>query len=204
MKETIKSSVHFVLEFILVPNKDTFFIWVFPDHITSSCGVFSICFEMWWSVNWVFFGNNNVIRAECGSPFLQSDSSSSPYSLFSVELRSVLLLAVLHCCSVALCGCEPRLVNVGAVLSQKRYEQVFKEAVSQANALYGKDKFKMNAISVTHKPNAIQMALSVCEDLISNQVRSHDSGLHLHPLDFPFDPFTPISLADLMFILLLF
>ncbi|MEQ2227446.1 hypothetical protein ILYODFUR_037830 [Ilyodon furcidens] len=94
-----------------------------------------------------------------------------------MEMRSVLLLAVLHCCSVALCGCEPRLVNVGAVLSQKRYEQVFKEAVSQANALYGKDKFKMNAISVTHKPNAIQMALSVCEDLISNQVRSHDQTL---------------------------
>lgn len=82
----------------------------------------------------------------------------------------MLLLAALHCCSVALCGCEPRQVNVGAVLSQKRYEQVFKDAVTQANDLYGKDKFKMNAISVTHKPNAIQMALSVCEDLISNQV----------------------------------
>lgn len=82
----------------------------------------------------------------------------------------MLLLAMLQCCSVARCGCEPRLVNIGAVLSQKRYEQVFKDAVSQANVLYGKDKFKMNAISVTHKPNAIQMALSVCEDLISNQV----------------------------------
>ncbi|GLD71600.1 glutamate receptor ionotropic, NMDA 1-like isoform X1, partial [Lates japonicus] len=87
----------------------------------------------------------------------------------NMELRGVLLLTVLQFCSVARCGCEPRLVNIGAVLSQKRYEQVFKEAVSQANTLYGKDKFKMNAISVTHKPNAIQMALSVCEDLISNQ-----------------------------------
>ncbi|XP_078141531.1 glutamate receptor ionotropic, NMDA 1b [Centroberyx gerrardi] len=111
--------------------------------------------------------------------------------LSSVELRGVLLLAVLQCCSVARCGCEPRLVNVGAVLSQKRYEQVFKEAVSQANALYGRDKFKMNAISVTHKPNAIQMALSVCEDLISNQVYailvSHppQSNDHLTP--------TPVS-----------
>ncbi|XP_008299095.1 glutamate receptor ionotropic, NMDA 1-like [Stegastes partitus] len=105
--------------------------------------------------------------------------------------RGLLLLAVLQCCSVALCGCEPRQVNVGAVLSQKRYEQVFKEAVTQANALYGKDKFKMNAISVTHKPNAIQMALSVCEDLISNQVYailvSHppQSNDHLTP--------TPVS-----------
>ncbi|XP_027141822.1 glutamate receptor ionotropic, NMDA 1-like [Larimichthys crocea] len=87
-----------------------------------------------------------------------------------MELRGMLLLTVLQFCSVARGGCEPRLVNIGAVLSQKRYEQVFKEAVSQANTLYGKDKFKMNAISVTHKPNAIQMALSVCEDLISNQV----------------------------------
>lgn len=94
------------------------------------------------------------------------------FLLLPVELRGVLLLTVLQCCSVARGGCEPRLVNIGAVLSQKRYEQVFKEAVSQANTLYGKDKFKMNAISVTHKPNAIQMALSVCEDLISNQVRA--------------------------------
>ncbi|XP_037618830.1 glutamate receptor ionotropic, NMDA 1-like isoform X2 [Sebastes umbrosus] len=108
-----------------------------------------------------------------------------------MELRGVLLLAVLQCCSVARGGCEPRLVNIGAVLSQKRYEQVFKEAVTQANTLYGKDKFKMNAISVTHKPNAIQMALSVCEDLISNQVYailvSHppQSNDHLTP--------TPVS-----------
>lgn len=99
--------------------------------------------------------------------------ASANLCVSSVEVRGVLLLAVLQCCSVARCGCEPRLVNIGAVLSQKRYEQVFKDAVSQANALYGKDKFKMNAISVTHKPNAIQMALSVCEDLISNQVSRH-------------------------------
>ncbi|XP_061749615.1 glutamate receptor ionotropic, NMDA 1-like isoform X2 [Nerophis ophidion] len=108
-----------------------------------------------------------------------------------MEVRCTLLLAVLHCSSVALCGCEPRQVNVGAVLSQKRYEQVFKDAVSHANAVYGRDKFKMNAISVTHKPNAIQMALSVCEDLIYNQVYailvSHppQSNDHLTP--------TPVS-----------
>uniref|UniRef100_W5LWF6 Glutamate receptor n=1 Tax=Lepisosteus oculatus TaxID=7918 RepID=W5LWF6_LEPOC len=88
-------------------------------------------------------------------------------------------------------GCEPKMVNIGAVLSQKRYEQVFKDAVTQANQLYGKEKFKMNAISVTHKPNAIQMALSVCEDLISSQVYailvSHppQSNDHLTP--------TPVS-----------
>lgn len=103
------------------------------------------------------------MTADCALTFLSCSSSS-------VELRGVLLLTVLQCCSVARSGCEPRLVNIGAVLSLKRYEQVFKDAVSQANTLYGKDKFKMNAISVTHKPNAIQMALSVCEDLISNQV----------------------------------
>lgn len=99
----------------------------------------------------------------------------------AVEVRGVLLLAVLQGCSVARGGCEPRLVNIGAVLSQKRYEQVFKDAVSQANALYGRDKFKMNAISVTHKPNAIQMALSVCEDLISNQVSPHSTWMVGHP-----------------------
>ncbi|KAG9354495.1 hypothetical protein JZ751_001205 [Albula glossodonta] len=80
------------------------------------------------------------------------------------------LLAVFFSCSFARGGCEPKMVNIGAVLSQKRYEQVFKDAVTQANNIYGKDKFKLNAISVTHKPNAIQMALSVCEDLISSQV----------------------------------
>lgn len=80
------------------------------------------------------------------------------------------LLALFISCSCARGGCEPKIVNIGAVLSQKRFEQVFKDAVAQANNIYGKEKFKMNAISVTHKPNAIQMALSVCEDLISNQV----------------------------------
>jgi len=85
-------------------------------------------------------------------------------------MRLFLLQAVLLSCSCARAGCEPKVVNIGAVLSQKRYEQVFKDAVTQANQVYGRDKFKLNAISVTHKPNAIQMALSVCEDLISSQV----------------------------------
>ncbi|XP_055792644.1 glutamate receptor ionotropic, NMDA 1 isoform X1 [Salvelinus fontinalis] len=101
------------------------------------------------------------------------------------------LLAVFLSCSCARAGCEPKIVNIGAVLSQKRYEQVFKDAVTQANQIYGRDKFKLTAISVTHKPNAIQMALSVCEDLISNQVYailvSHppQSNDHLTP--------TPVS-----------
>uniref|UniRef100_A0A8C5BEE0 Glutamate receptor n=1 Tax=Gadus morhua TaxID=8049 RepID=A0A8C5BEE0_GADMO len=106
-------------------------------------------------------------------------------------MRFLFLLAIFVVCSCARGGCEPKIVNIGAVLSQKRYEQVFKEAVSLANGIYGRDKFKMNAISVTHKPNAIQMALSVCEDLISNQVYailvSHppQSNDHLTP--------TPVS-----------
>uniref|UniRef100_A0A8C6WED8 Glutamate receptor n=1 Tax=Neogobius melanostomus TaxID=47308 RepID=A0A8C6WED8_9GOBI len=101
------------------------------------------------------------------------------------------LVAVLLSCSCARAGCEPKIVNIGAVLSQKRYEQVFKDAVAQANQVYGRDKFKLTAISVTHKPNAIQMALSVCEDLISSQVYailvSHppQSNDHLTP--------TPVS-----------
>ncbi|XP_029565156.1 glutamate receptor ionotropic, NMDA 1a isoform X2 [Salmo trutta] len=101
------------------------------------------------------------------------------------------LLAVFLSCSCARGGCEPKIVNIGAVLSQKRYEQVFKDAVTQANQIYGREKFKLTAISVTHKPNAIQMALSVCEDLISNQVYailvSHppQSNDHLTP--------TPVS-----------
>lgn len=82
----------------------------------------------------------------------------------------LLLLAALFSCSCVRGGCEPKIVNIGAVLSQKRYEQVFKDAVTQANQVYGRDKFKLTAISVTHKANAIQMALSVCEDLISSQV----------------------------------
>ncbi|XP_028826755.1 glutamate receptor ionotropic, NMDA 1a isoform X4 [Denticeps clupeoides] len=101
------------------------------------------------------------------------------------------LLAALLSCSCARGRCEPRVVNVGAVLSQKRYEQVFKDAVTQANQVYGRERFKLTAISVTHKPNAIQMALSVCEDLISSQVYailvSHppQSSDHLTP--------TPVS-----------
>lgn len=90
----------------------------------------------------------------------------------------LLLLAALFSCSCVRGGCEPKIVNIGAVLSQKRYEQVFKDAVSQANQVYGRDKFKLTAISVTHKANAIQMALSVCEDLISSQVGFLVSALH--------------------------
>uniref|UniRef100_A0A8C1QTS6 Glutamate receptor n=1 Tax=Cyprinus carpio TaxID=7962 RepID=A0A8C1QTS6_CYPCA len=103
----------------------------------------------------------------------------------------LLLLAALFSCSCVRGGCEPKIVNIGAVLSQKRYEQVFKDAVTQANQVYGRDKFKLTAISVTHKANAIQMALSVCEDLISSQVYailvSHppQSNDHLTP--------TPVS-----------
>ncbi|XP_037402088.1 glutamate receptor ionotropic, NMDA 1a isoform X17 [Pygocentrus nattereri] len=103
----------------------------------------------------------------------------------------LLLLAALFSCSCVRGGCEPKVVNIGAVLSQKRYEQVFKDAVAQANLVYGRDKFKLTAISVTHKANAIQMALSVCEDLISSQVYailvSHppQSSDHLTP--------TPVS-----------
>ncbi|XP_057674561.1 glutamate receptor ionotropic, NMDA 1 isoform X10 [Corythoichthys intestinalis] len=106
-------------------------------------------------------------------------------------MMRLFLLAVLVWCSCARAGCEPKIVNIGAVLSQKRYEQVFKDAVTQANQVYGRDKFKLTAISVTHKPNAIQMALSVCEDLISSQVYailvSHppQSNDHLTP--------TPVS-----------
>jgi len=90
----------------------------------------------------------------------------------------LLLLAALFSCSCVRGGCEPKIVNIGAVLSQKRYEQVFKDAVTQANQVYGRDKFKLTAISVTHKPNAIQMALSVCEDLISSQVGFLATSLH--------------------------
>lgn len=86
---------------------------------------------------------------------------------------------ILLSCSCALGGCEMKIVNIGAVLSQKRYEQVFKDAVNQASVVYGRDRFKLNAISVTHKANAIQMALSVCEDLISSQVGA--AGLRLLP-----------------------
>lgn len=94
----------------------------------------------------------------------------SPCALLALHTMRLLLLAALFSCSCVRGGCEPKIVNIGAVLSQKRYEQVFKDAVTQANKDYGSDKFKLTAISVTHKANAIQMALSVCEDLISSQV----------------------------------
>ncbi|KTG35577.1 hypothetical protein cypCar_00001787 [Cyprinus carpio] len=115
----------------------------------------------------------------------------SPCALLALHTMRLLLLAALFSCSCVRGGCEPKIVNIGAVLSQKRYEQVFKDAVSQANQVYGRDKFKLTAISVTHKANAIQMALSVCEDLISSQVYailvSHppQSNDHLTP--------TPVS-----------
>ncbi|XP_033851349.1 glutamate receptor ionotropic, NMDA 1 isoform X6 [Acipenser ruthenus] len=80
------------------------------------------------------------------------------------------LLAVFFSCSFARGGCDPKIVNIGAVLSTKKHEQMFREAVNLANKRHGSWKIQLNATSVTHKPNAIQMALSVCEDLISSQV----------------------------------
>ncbi|XP_043914717.1 glutamate receptor ionotropic, NMDA 1 isoform X4 [Protopterus annectens] len=81
-----------------------------------------------------------------------------------------LLLAILFSISFARAGCDPKIINIGAVLSTKKYEQIFRDAVNQANKMQGAWKIQLNATSVTHKPNAIQMALSVCEDLISSQV----------------------------------
>ncbi|KAH0615631.1 hypothetical protein JD844_005092 [Phrynosoma platyrhinos] len=85
-------------------------------------------------------------------------------------MRALLLGVVLLWASVARGGCEPKVVNIGAVLSTKKHEGVFREAIAQANKRHGAWKIQLNATSVTHKPNAIQMALSVCEDLISSQV----------------------------------
>lgn len=82
----------------------------------------------------------------------------------------LLTLALLFSCSFARASCDPKIVNIGAVLSTRKHEQVFREAVNQANKRHGSWKIQLNATSVTHKPNAIQMALSVCEDLISSQV----------------------------------
>nr|DAJ12204.1 TPA_inf: putative NMDtranscript(altAcc_e2) [Homo sapiens] len=84
----------------------------------------------------------------------------------------LLTLALLFSCSVARAACDPKIVNIGAVLSTRKHEQMFREAVNQANKRHGSWKIQLNATSVTHKPNAIQMALSVCEDLISSQPAS--------------------------------
>lgn len=86
------------------------------------------------------------------------------------------LLAVFFSCSFARGGCDPKIVNIGAVLSTKKHEQMFREAVNLANKRHGSWKIQLNATSVTHKPNAIQMALSVCEDLISSQVSAVPPG----------------------------
>ncbi|XP_048876511.1 glutamate receptor ionotropic, NMDA 1 isoform X7 [Brienomyrus brachyistius] len=135
-------------------------------------------------------GNNDVDRVNRIAQQTSAKTAAASPGHGWIEMR-LMLMAVFLSCSIARVACEPKMVNIGAVLSQKRYEQVFKDAVTQANQLYGRDKFKLNAISVTHKPNAIQMALSVCEDLISNQVYailvSHppQSSDHLTP--------TPVS-----------
>lgn len=89
----------------------------------------------------------------------------------------LLTLALLFSCSFARAACDPKIVNIGAVLSTRKHEQMFREAVNQANKRHGSWKIQLNATSVTHKPNAIQMALSVCEDLISSQVPApHSPG----------------------------
>lgn len=104
----------------------------------------------------------------------------------------LLTLALLFSCSVARAACDPKIVNIGAVLSTRKHEQMFREAVNQANKRHGSWKIQLNATSVTHKPNAIQMALSVCEDLISSQVPSPTSATHL-PSPPSCNPTPPVS-----------
>uniref|UniRef100_A0A8C4MGP5 Glutamate receptor n=1 Tax=Equus asinus asinus TaxID=83772 RepID=A0A8C4MGP5_EQUAS len=103
----------------------------------------------------------------------------------------LLTLALLFSCSFARASCDPKIVNIGAVLSTRKHEQMFREAVNQANKRHGSWKIQLNATSVTHKPNAIQMALSVCEDLISSQVYAI---LVSHPPT-PNDHFTPTPVS---------
>lgn len=116
----------------------------------------------------------------------------------------LLTLALLFSCSFARAACDPKIVNIGAVLSTRKHEQVFREAVNQANKRHGSWKIQLNATSVTHKPNAIQMALSVCEDLISSQVpasqpqsshraRAYPSPHRLPPSSLPHPPSLPLS-----------
>lgn len=115
----------------------------------------------------------------------------------------LLTLALLFSCSFARAACDPKIVNIGAVLSTRKHEQVFREAVNQANKRHGSWKIQLNATSVTHKPNAIQMALSVCEDLISSQVptsqpqsfhcASSDPSPHRLPHPPPPPPSLPLS-----------
>lgn len=103
----------------------------------------------------------------------------------------LLTLALLFSCSFARAACDPKIVNIGAVLSTRKHEQMFREAVNQANKRHGSWKIQLNATSVTHKPNAIQMALSVCEDLISSQVPAPPAPPRLklcRPLPLPTPP----------------
>ncbi|XP_032905168.1 glutamate receptor ionotropic, NMDA 1 isoform X2 [Amblyraja radiata] len=105
----------------------------------------------------------------------------------------LLLLPLLVAASLLPAGASaaPKVVNIGAVLSTKKTENTFREAVDVANRKHGSQRIQLNATAVTHKPNAIQMALAVCEDLISSQVYailvSHPPGPsdHLTP--------TPVS-----------
>uniref|UniRef100_G3ULH1 Receptor ligand binding region domain-containing protein n=1 Tax=Loxodonta africana TaxID=9785 RepID=G3ULH1_LOXAF len=108
-----------------------------------------------------------------------------------MSTMSLLTLALLFSCSFARAACDPKIVNIGAVLSTRKHEQMFREAVNQANKRHGSWKIQLNATSVTHKPNAIQMALSVCEDLISSQVYAI---LVSHPPT-PNDHFTPTPVS---------
>ncbi|XP_051892710.1 glutamate receptor ionotropic, NMDA 1 isoform X4 [Pristis pectinata] len=109
----------------------------------------------------------------------------------SRTMRSLLPLLLAAALLPAGAGAAPRVVNIGAVLSTKKTENIFREAVALANRKHGALRIQLNATAVTHKPNAIQMALAVCEDLISSQVYailvSHPPGPsdHLTP--------TPVS-----------
>uniref|UniRef100_A0A803VQZ9 Glutamate receptor n=1 Tax=Ficedula albicollis TaxID=59894 RepID=A0A803VQZ9_FICAL len=77
-------------------------------------------------------------------------------------------------------GCDPKIVNIGAVLSTKKHEQIFREAVNQANKRHGTWKLQLNATSVTHKPSK-RGRLRAPRTPGHARAPAHSPGSHGHP-----------------------
>jgi len=74
--------------------------------------------------------------------------------------------------SIVCVHAEEKVVTVGAVLSSAEYGQVFMDAILSANMEEGmiEDQIRLNGTYIVMDDNPIRAAMSICDDLIPQQV----------------------------------
>ncbi|XP_077994153.1 glutamate receptor ionotropic, NMDA 1-like [Glandiceps talaboti] len=115
-------------------------------------------------------------------PLVHLPSLNSIPRVLSIWIFLVLLLQISHYTD----GKEKEYINIGAMLSSSEYESHFYEMIKNINEEEMPEKRKLNGTFLVMNANPIQLALSVCQDLVSQQVyaviASHPPDSDLSPV----------------------